>query len=114
MTPDALAKAEAERQTHEGRAERAILDGEERFSTLRCPVLAIFAYPHELPGTVTGTARTQAEAQDMAFVDQRVKLFKAQPDATVVLLPHATHGVQDSRRAEVMQAIQNFASRVQH
>ena len=41
-----------------------------------------------------------------------MKLFKSLPDAKVVLLPHAAHGVQDSNRAEVVKDIQEFAAKV--
>ncbi len=108
-----LAKEEADRRTPEGRAERAILDSEQRYISIKCPILVIFAYPHDLPASVTGADRQNREKEDMAFVDQRLKLFRAQPDVKIVLLPHATHGVQDSRRIEVLQEIEAFATRVQ-
>ena len=104
------ASAEAERGTPEGRAERAILDSEQRYSTIRCPALVIFAYPHALPAGVTGKDREGREKADMDFVDQRLELFRAQPNLHVLLLPHATHDVQISRRAEVLKAIREFAA----
>ncbi len=108
-----VAEEEKARRTTEGRAERAILDSEQRYSSVRCPILVIFAYPHDLPATVTGADRESREKADMAFVDQRLTLFRAQPDVKVVLLPHATHGVQDSRQDEVLGAIETFAERVE-
>ncbi len=108
-----VAKEEKARRTPEGRAERAILDSEQRYSSVKCPMLVVFAYPHDLPVSVTGADRESREKADMAFVDQRLQLFKAQPDVKVVLLPHATHGVQDSRRDEVVKEIEAFAARVQ-
>ena len=45
----------------------------------------------------------------MDFVDQRVRLFKNLANVKVVLLPHATHDVQISRRDEVVRAIDDFA-----
>ncbi len=113
MSAEELAKGTAERNTPEGRAERAILDGEQRYNLLKCPVLAIFAYPHKLPANVTDDARVRQEKADMEFVDQRAKLFRSQPDATVVLLPHAAHGVQDSDRAEVIKEIEAFAAKIE-
>lgn len=112
MSADDIAKEEADRKTPAGRAERAILDEEQRYSSIRCPALVIFAYPHALPTTVTGQARTQKEKSDMEFVDQRVRLFKTLPDVKIVLLPHATHDVQISKRTEVLQAIDDFAARL--
>ncbi len=113
MSADEIAKDRAERGSPQGRAERAILDSEQRFVSIRCPVLAIFAYPHQLPKEITGPARVEAERRDMEFVDQRAALFRALPDAKVVLLPHATHGVHDSRRSEVLKEIQEFAGKVE-
>ena len=113
MSAAEVAKEEADRSTPEGRAERAILDSEQRYSYVRCPLLVVFAYPHELPSNVVGADRAEREKQDMEFVDQRLRLFKAQPDAKVVLLPNAAHRLQDSNRAEVLRAIEEFAARVE-
>ncbi len=114
LSADRVAEQEADRRTSEGRAERAILDSEQRYSVIKCPILVIFAYPHNLPASVTGADRRNREKEDMAFIDQRLKLFRAQQDVKIVLLPHATHGVQDSKRAEVLQEIETFAARVQN
>ena len=38
--------------------------------------------------------------------------LRPQPDVKVVLLPHATHGVQDSRQGPVVKEIEAFAARV--
>ncbi len=113
VSADEIAKDRAERESPQGRAERAILDSEQRFASIRCPVLAIFAYPHQLPKEITGQARVEAERRDMEFVDQRAGLFRVLPNARVVLLPHATHGVQDSRRVDVLKDIQEFAGKVE-
>jgi non-heme chloroperoxidase len=113
MSAEDVAKEEAERQTLEGRAETAILDEEQRYSLVRCPMLVIFAYPHALPMTVTGKTRLAEEKRDMDFVDQRVRLFKSLPDVNIVLLPHATHDVQSSKREDVLKAIEAFEVRLQ-
>ncbi|MGH9376210.1 MAG: alpha/beta fold hydrolase [Terriglobia bacterium] len=104
-----IAKEEAERRTPQGAAEQAILNGERRFSDIKCPMLVIFAYPHRLSDSVQGDARTKREKADMQFVDQRVALFRALPNSKVVLLPHAAHAVQDSNRDEVVAQILEFA-----
>ena len=111
VSPVEVAEEEKGRRTPEVRAERAILDSEQRFSSVKCPMLVLFAYPHDLPATVTGADGESREKADIAFVDQRIRLFKAQPDVKVVLLPHATHGVQDSRQGEVVTEIEAFAAR---
>jgi hypothetical protein len=79
----------------------------------KVPVLATFAYPHALPADVTVDARIERE-EDTEFIDQRAKLFRAQPDVKVVLLPHAAHGGQDCNRAEVIQEIDAFAAKVEN
>ena len=108
-----MSKEEDARRTTEGKVERAILDSEQRYTSVRCPMLVVFAYPHDLPASVTGAARESLERADMAFVDQRLQLFRAQPDVKIVLLPHATHAVQDSRQGEVVKEIEAFATRLQ-
>ncbi len=113
MSTTEIAKEEADRKTPEGRAERAILDSEQRYDTIKCPLLVIFAYPHQLPTNVTGADRAEREKQDMEFVDQRLELFRAQPNVRIVLLPHAAHDVHDSNRAEVLKEIENFAARLE-
>ena len=112
MGAEDIAKEEADRRTPVGRAEQAIQDEEQRYSSIRCPALVIFAYPHALPRGIVGQSRADEEKNDLDFVDQRVRLFKAQPEVTVVLLPHATHDVQISRRDEVLAAIVDFATRL--
>lgn len=113
MSAAEVAKQEADRSTPGGRADRAILDSEQRYSSIKCPLLVIFAYPHQLPSNVIGADRAEREKQDREFVDQRVKLFRAQPDARVVLLPHAAHDVHDSNRFEVLKEIEAFAASVE-
>ena len=113
-TPEDLAKQQAERNTPEGQAERAILDSEQRFTLIRCPVLVLFAYPHALPPGLTPEAQAEQEHNDMAFVDQRLTLFRALPNVKIVLYPHASHAVHDSRSADVLAEIRAFADRIQH
>lgn len=113
LAPSERQKEEGYRKTPAGRAEMAILDQEQRYNAITCPVLVIFAYPHALPSSTPEDVRKAREKSDMDFVDQRVRLFKALPDATMLLLPHASHEVQASRRDEVLKAIDQFATRVQ-
>jgi hypothetical protein len=48
MTPEAIAKEKAYRESQEGRSEHAMMMGEQRFQRIDCPILAIFASPHAL------------------------------------------------------------------
>lgn len=110
MTPEAFAKAKAERETTEGLAEHAMMQGEQRFEHITCPILAIYPSPHALPDSITGDARIAAEKRDIEFVAMHADRFRALPNAKVVLIPHATHSVYNSNRADVLREIQTFAA----
>lgn len=110
MTPEAVAKVKAYRETQEGRSEGAMMMGEHRFESINCPILAIYASPHALPNTITGEARIAAEKRDTDFVESMAKRFRALPNAKVVLLPHATHSVYNSNRGDVIREIRAFAA----
>ncbi len=96
MTPEAIAKEKAYRETQEGRSEHAMMMGEQRFQRIDCPILAIYASPHALSDTITGDARIAAEKRDTDFVESLAKRFRAFPNAKVVFLPHATHSLYNS------------------
>jgi hypothetical protein len=61
MTPEAIAKEKAYRESQEGRSEHAMMMGGQRFQRIDCPILAIYASPHALSNTITGDARIAAE-----------------------------------------------------
>jgi non-heme chloroperoxidase len=110
MTPEAIAKEKAYRETQEGRSEHAMMMGEQRFQRIDCPTLAIYASPHALSNTVTGDARIAAEERDMDFVESLAKRFRALPNAKVVFLPHAAHSLYNSNRDDVVREIRTFAA----
>jgi pimeloyl-ACP methyl ester carboxylesterase len=110
MTPEAIAKEKAYRETQEGRSEHAMMMGEQRFQRIDCPILAIYASPHALSNTVTGDARIAAEERDMDFVESLAKRFRALPNAKVVFLPHAAHSLYNSNRDDVVREIRTFAA----
>jgi non-heme chloroperoxidase len=112
MGPDAYAKAKAESKTPEGLVEQAMMQGEQRFARIPCPILAIYPSPHALPGNIIGEARSVAEKRDVVFVASLASRVRAQPNATVLLIPHAEHSVQNSNRAEVLAAIGAFAAKL--
>jgi non-heme chloroperoxidase len=109
MMPEAIAEERKRRQSREGISARAVQDGEQAFAGVRCPVLAVFAVPHQY-------GRKQdadADAKDIARVEPLVKVFeKAMPQATIVRIPHANHYVFTSHEAEVLREIDQFVSRV--
>jgi non-heme chloroperoxidase len=79
-------------------AAEAILMGEQKYTDIRVPVLAIFAYPNDL-GPSAENALPAREADEFE---------KGIPGARVIRLPHATHRVFESNEAEVLREMQFF------
>jgi len=97
-----------ERSTREGQIEKATLDGERRYTKIECPVLAIFALPHD-HGLPPGPKRDAVDAWEMKTFGPLADSFEAGvPTAHVVRIPHAKHGVFESNPVEVVQDIENF------
>jgi len=97
-----------ERSTAAGQIKKAALDGERRYSELKCPALAIFALPHDLD-LPPGPKREAAEALDIKRWGPLVDGFKAGvPTARVVIIPHAKHAVYQSNEAEVVRYVEDF------
>jgi len=97
-----------ERSTREGQIEKAALDGERRYTELDCPVLAIFALPHD-HGLPPGPKRAAVDAWEMKEFGPLADSFEAGlPTARVVRIPHAKHGVYQSNEPEVLNDIAAF------
>jgi pimeloyl-ACP methyl ester carboxylesterase len=97
-----------ERSTREGQIEKAALDGERRYTEIKCPVLAIFALPHD-HGLPPGPKRDAVDAWEMKTFGPLADSFEAGvPTAHVVRIPHAKHGVFESNPTEVVQDIEDF------
>jgi non-heme chloroperoxidase len=98
----------------EMRVASAITHGEAKFSTVQCPVLAIFASPHNLGpmlASLTPEQRSAAEAIDADTTGAQVSAFqKGNPHAKVVILAHANHFIFASNEAEVLREINSFAA----
>ena len=98
-----------DRSTSEGQIAKAALDGERRYTNLSCPMLAIFALPHD-NGLPPGPKRDAADAWDVKIFGPLADDFeKAFPNARVVRIAHAKHAVYDSNPVEVVEQIENFA-----
>jgi non-heme chloroperoxidase len=110
MTPEAIAKEKAYRESREGQSEHAMMMGEQRFQHIACPILVIYALPHALSNSITGDDRIAAEKRDIDFVESLAKRFQASPNAKVVFLSHATHSLYDSNRDDVVREIRDFAA----
>jgi pimeloyl-ACP methyl ester carboxylesterase len=79
-------------------AGEAILMGEQKYTDIRAPVLAIFAYPSDL-GTAPENALSAREADEFEH---------GIPSARVVRLPHASHRVFESNEMDVLREMRDF------
>ena len=97
-----------ERSTREGQIEKAALDGERRYTELKCPVLAIFALPHD-HGLAPGPKRDAVDAWEMQTFGPLADSFEAGvKTARVIRIAHAKHAVFQSNETEVVQDIERF------
>jgi pimeloyl-ACP methyl ester carboxylesterase len=90
---------------------QAILDGEQKYTDIHVPVLAIFAVPHLLrPAVASDPAeRAAREARDTVTTGAQANAFeKGIPSARVVRLPHAAHRVFESNEADVLREMNAF------
>jgi non-heme chloroperoxidase len=90
---------------------QAIAAGEQKYTDIRVPVLAIYAVPHTgVPASGNDpVARAAAEARDMANTEAQAKAFETGvPSARVVRLPHANHFVFLSNEADVLRDMNAF------
>ena len=97
-----------ERSTRAGQIEKAALDGERRYTSLNCPVLAIFALPHD-HGLPPGPKRDAVDAWEMQTFGPLADSFEAGvPTAHIVRIAHANHAVFKSNETEVVHEIEGF------
>jgi pimeloyl-ACP methyl ester carboxylesterase len=89
---------------------RALFAGEQKYTEIHGPVLAIYASPHEAPASATDSAaRARADSADLARITPQINAFeRGVPSARVVRLPHANHYVFRSNEADVLREIRAF------
>ncbi|MDE2182817.1 MAG: alpha/beta hydrolase [Alphaproteobacteria bacterium] len=87
---------------------KAALDGEEKFSNIKPPVLAIFAIPKDDERKATPSVRTSVHDE---YAEARA-FQKGVPQARVVILPYASHVVFRSNTAEVIREMNAFMARL--
>ena len=89
---------------------QALLEGMEKYTDVRVPVLAIFAGPHDLGPYAQDSPALQAfyasDADHMKGLADALK--KGVPSARVVLLPHANHWIYISNEADVLREMRAF------
>ncbi len=94
--------------------QQAIFAGFEEFTSVRVPVLAIFADPHTNPRSPDAPRRTSAQvaaddARDKENVEAVIAVVERDaPGAHIVRLPHANHFVFLSNADEVLKATHQF------
>ncbi len=89
----------------------AIRRGVQKFEGVKCPVLAIYADPHDFgPAASKDPARlAQMVAQDKVLTSAQADAFQAgNPEARVIRIPDADHFVFRSNEAEVLSDINTF------
>ena len=88
----------------------AIDDGRQRYTVVHGPKLAIFQAPRTPAGVGSDSAVTRRWLQQTPEFPGR--FARGFPDATVVLLPNATHFVFQSNPREVLDAMRAFIDRL--
>lgn len=88
---------------------QAVLSGEQRYTQILVPVLAIYAFPHEFPPFIENDP-TAVKALDTAALAQQKAFEKGVPSARVLLIPHANHYVFISSQADVLRDMRAFIS----
>jgi pimeloyl-ACP methyl ester carboxylesterase len=86
-----------------------VFGGQQKFTKIEAPVLAIIAVPHDLSHIRDAAVRAKAEAWDEERMSAQAKAFEAGvPSARVVRLAHANHLVFQSNEQEVLREINSF------
>jgi pimeloyl-ACP methyl ester carboxylesterase len=89
----------------------AIYAGQQKYTDIRVPALAVYAMTHDLGPAFRGNdaARAAFEANDEARTEAQANAFeRGLPSSRVVRLPHANHYVFQSNEADVLREIRAF------
>jgi pimeloyl-ACP methyl ester carboxylesterase len=93
----------------------AVITGEQEYTDIPGPILAIFSVPHDLGPAFQNdpAARSALEAGDLARTGAQADAFeKGMPLARVVRLPHASHYVFLSNEADVLREMNAFLAKL--
>ncbi len=97
----------------------AIIAGEQKYTAVHVPVLAIYAVPHNLGTMLNGPMLKDNPTAQAAMKATRPRATSAQanaiqlagvPSARVVRLPNADHFVFNSNEADVLREMNAFLS----
>lgn len=90
---------------------RALAMGQQKYTSIRAPVLAIFALPGQIPAQMAGDSASRARFDSLSVAAQspQINAFeRGIPSARVVRIPHANHYVFRSHEADVLREIGAF------
>jgi non-heme chloroperoxidase len=94
----------------------AILAGVAKYTDIRVPVLAFFAFPQDLAPTVFAddpAAHARLEAVNRADRDTQIKAFQSGiPSARVVRLPHANHFLFITNETDILREMNAFLEKL--
>lgn len=97
-------------------ASQAIIAGEQKYTSISVPILAIFVVPHGMGPSLDKNPALRAvfDAHDEAKSGAQATAFeKGLPSARVIRLPHANHFVFRSNEADVLREITTFINGLQ-
>ena len=88
----------------------AIMAGEQKYTDIKCPVLAIFADPHDMSGPPMDEKQKAAAATlDAEFTEGQAKAGERMvPTAKVIRIPNANHYVFKSNEPEVLKDLEEW------
>jgi pimeloyl-ACP methyl ester carboxylesterase len=91
-------------------APSAVIRGEQKYTNIQAPILAIFASPHADPSRahMSEDNRKKSIALDQQESAAQAKAFEQLKSAKVVMLPNANHFVFFSNEPEVEKDVQDF------
>ena len=101
--------------TPTARASIALRRGTKIYMGVKCPVLAIFAVPHDFGplGRTDPAARAEMVAKDRSEVTEQADAFQSgNPQARVVRIANADHFVFRSNEADVLREMSDFISKL--
>ena len=94
----------------------AIIAGEQKFTNIESPVLAIFADPHSMGGgpPMDDKQKAAAAAHDLNFTEAQAKAWERMvPSAKVIRIPNADHYIFKSNEAEVLKDVETWVDGLQ-
>lgn len=94
----------------------AVKFGQERFTTVHVPMLAVMACPHDYSQLAEQNAKAAAvlKAKDQARCTKQINSLKtSNPSARVVVVPNADHQIVRTNEADVVRAMNAFLTKLQ-